>query len=478
MKQQSDQELIQTIEEFYLPRHLVHAIYDIGHIPADSKEAQVGVGFIDIADYTHLSKYLSPKENQILLNGLYTAFQIVLEHHGGFLNKIEGDSMMFQFDDVIDRRISNMKPEEKVSFIARELFYTCVEMQRVCILFNLAHDDFLDDNATDETRPALVAAFEIIKTLRSKDDISSTLFAFFQIRIRIGANVGEVTIGNFGPLGSKHWDIIGLPVINAKRMESTAPIGGLRISAEFFNMLEKDGIADMYLADFRAEAVKYNSVYANISKDELFRFREVTLQEKRNATYETYAVQVYPMLPESIAMQADELLNHGHAGTMHILEFFRYYRGNHYVIDAIEKMLSKKGVVFRKEEILNLIAPKQVKAGKSVKNLSLFKILDYMDKYLDYVQTLPGEECKPEFFSYDQYMNTMREMILGHYEKQKKMIIQKTFFIGVIVQQVYSSIESSILEYQTGRDSESDIEELSETDDGGEVGEVAELEDE
>src|SRR5574344_808452 len=105
MKEHADQDLIQTIEEFYLPRHLVQAIYDIGHIPADSKEAQVCVGFIDIADYTHLSKYLSPKENQILLNGLYTAFQIVLERHGGFLNKIEGDSMMFQFDDILDKKL-------------------------------------------------------------------------------------------------------------------------------------------------------------------------------------------------------------------------------------------------------------------------------------------------------------------------------------------------------------------------------------
>ena len=60
----------------------------------------------------------------------------------------------------------------------------------------------------------------------------------FQIRIRIGANIGEVMIGNFGPSGAKHWDIVGLPVINAKRMEATAPIGGLRISSEFFDILK------------------------------------------------------------------------------------------------------------------------------------------------------------------------------------------------------------------------------------------------
>ena len=64
-------DLMHSIEEYYLPRHLVKAIYDIGHIPAHSREGQVGVGFIDIADYTRISKFLSPKENQVLLNGLY-----------------------------------------------------------------------------------------------------------------------------------------------------------------------------------------------------------------------------------------------------------------------------------------------------------------------------------------------------------------------------------------------------------------------
>jgi class 3 adenylate cyclase len=462
MKNETDPELIQTIEEFYLPRHLVKAIYDIGHIPSDSKESQVGVGFIDVADYTHLSRFLSPKENQILLNGLYTAFQIVLERHGGFLNKIEGDSMMFQFDDVIDSRLRIMPAGDRLTFIARELFYTCVEMQRVCILFNQAHDDFVEESASEEAKQAMLAAFDIIKTLRSKDDISSTLFAFFQIRIRIGANVGEVTIGNFGPSGSKHWDVIGLPVINAKRMESTAPIGGLRISEEFYNLLEKTGIANDYFEEFKQEAKKLGSVYQNISKDELYRYREVVIQEKRGASYRTYSVQVYPALPESLAKQSEELLNHGPQGALNIIEFFRYYRGNHFAIDAIESMLALKGVKFRKAEILELIAPKQAKAGKSVSKLSLFKILDYMDKYLDYVQTMPDEADKPEFFSYDQYMSTVREQILAHYEKQKRMIIQKTFFVGVIVQQVYASIESSIREYQIRMSEASEAEDAEE----------------
>ena len=450
-------ELIQSIEEFYLPRHLVKAIYDIGHIPAHSQESQVGVSFIDIADYTRLSKYLSPKENQILLNGLYTAFQIVLERHGGFLNKIEGDSLMFQFDDIIDKRLWNMNRDDRVTFIARELFYTCVEMQRVCILFNQANDEFLDESASPEARVALTDAFSIMQSLRCKNDISSTLFAFFQIRIRIGANIGEVTIGNFGPRGSKHWDIIGLPVINAKRMESTAPVGGLRISSEFFDILKATGIAEDYFRRFREEAGKAGSVYKNILWDELYRFREVVLHEKHNAAYKTYSVQVYPALPESLSKQSEELLNHGIEGIREIIEFIRYYRANQYIIDQLEAMLEAKGVVFRKDEIIALVSPKLAAEKKQTGNMTLFMILDYMDRYLDYVQKMPDDVPEPEFLSYDQYMTSLKEHILEMHEKRKTKVIQKNYFIEVIVQLVYTSLESSLREYQLEQQEEPEL---------------------
>jgi class 3 adenylate cyclase len=240
-KTEADSELLELIRDYYTPQGLLKALCEMGQIPQHSLESHVGVGFIDIADYTYLSKFLSPKENQIVLNGLYTAFQIVLERHGGYMNKIEGDSMMFQFDDVLDRRLRGLGKEERLSLIARELFFTCVEMQRICILFNHADDRFLDSSAPPEAHEALADAFGIINNLRKKNDAYSTLFAFYQIRIRIGANIGEVTIGNFGPYGSKHWDVIGLPVINAKRMESTAPVGGLRISRDFSKYWRRTG---------------------------------------------------------------------------------------------------------------------------------------------------------------------------------------------------------------------------------------------
>jgi class 3 adenylate cyclase len=459
----SDPDLRKAIEEFYLPRHLVKAIYDIGTIPAHSQESHVGVGFIDIADYTYLSKFLSPKENQILLNGLYTAFQIVLERHGGYLNKIEGDSMMFHFDSIIDKRLWHIEKDEVINKIARELFYTCIEMQRVCVLFNQANDKFLDENSSAESRQALQKAFDIINTLRNKHELSSALNAFFQIRIRIGANIGEVTIGNFGPSGAKHWDVIGMPVINAKRMESTAPVGGLRISEEFYNILDKAGVVNDYHARFIREAFLLGSVYKNITKDELFSFRTVVVREKKGAAYKTYSVQVNSALPETLSSQVDSLLEQGEQGANLILDFFQYYRGNRYVVDCLEQLFDRKGIALRKDEMLGLIYPKGNRKGVGEEGSepgeaasppgkaaerSLFDIFQLMDRYQDIVQQNHEKEDLQEFMAYEPFMARYRDQIMKEYEAQKFIIVQRTYFFQVVYPLVYMSIKASILEYQ------------------------------
>jgi len=59
-----EEQFRKEIIDFYIPRQLVDAIIANGGIPKDSIETQIGVGFIDVADYTFLAKFLSPKENQ------------------------------------------------------------------------------------------------------------------------------------------------------------------------------------------------------------------------------------------------------------------------------------------------------------------------------------------------------------------------------------------------------------------------------
>ena len=102
---------------------------------------------------------------------------------------------MFHFGGLIDPKVKGLADGEQENYIAKELFYTCIEIQRVCILFNEANDKFLYGNDDDETVDAVQNAYSIIRELRTSADLSSSMNALFQIRVRIGANVGKLQWG-------------------------------------------------------------------------------------------------------------------------------------------------------------------------------------------------------------------------------------------------------------------------------------------
>lgn len=449
------------IEEYYLPKQLVNAILEKGEIPTTTAEQFVGIGFIDIADYTFLSKFLSPNENQTVLNGLYAAFDFVLNRHGGYLNKIEGDSLMFHFGGTLDPNVRELSPEQQERYIARELFYTCVEMQRVAFLFNQANDRFLF-NEERGTRESISKAFEIIRTLRTSNELSPSINAFFQIRVRIGANIGEVTVGNFGPEGAKQWDIIGVPVIKAKRMESTAPVGGFRISEEFFNVLKHTGAVDEYYKRFKREAEALFGSFKHITMDELFKYGKVTLKDKHNAMFNTYSVQVNPGLPEAIMNQVDLLINKGQEGAQRILDMLKYYRGNRFVINGLESVFKRRGIYVRKHDILKLVLPSLYErilndhsgateaAHKEIeKDYSLYNLFELLGKVQDTVKVdqLP-ERPGFDFNSYDQHIDSIQEWMEYENTYREKRVYQRTYFYNFIFPMVFYSIQACIFEFQ------------------------------
>lgn len=462
-----NRDLRDQIEDFYLPRQLVEAILEVGGIPMDSEEVEVGVGFIDIADYTFLSKFLTPKENQEVLNGLYTAFNGVLQRHGGYLNKIEGDSLMFHFGGLIDPVARRSEDPASVRvYIARELFFTCVEMQRVSVRFNNADERFLEQYTSETDRQVLERAFSIIQRLRSDSAVANPLSAMFQIRIRVGANLGEVTIGNFGPEGARQWDVIGMPVIDAKRMETTAPVGGLRISRSYYEILSKHGFLNEYMDRFRREAQALESRYATISWDELFAVKIVRLQEKANASFETCSIQVNPGLPEQIAGQVSALLEHGRFGAERIIEILKYYRGNRYVVAAIEETLQNEGVYFRRSEAYEVMYPRRFEkllaANANDANaverqlseeLTVYDIMVKLGRYHDIINRRNVASTDPiPFSSYEQHIASIRERLFRHYEDRKVEIAQRAFFHEVVFPMVFSAFLSAILEHQSERE--------------------------
>ena len=452
--------LRKQIEEYYLPQQLVDTIMQAGGIIQTSEVAKMGIGFLDIADYTYISKFLSPQENQAVLNGLYTAFNAVLKRHGGYLNKIEGDSVMFHYGGPTDPRVPH-GDDAAVRYIAKELFYTCVELQRVSERFNKADEGFFSKGESAENRKMLERAFDIISRLRSDQIVSDAFNALFQIRVRIGANIGDVTVGNFGPDGAKQWDIVGLPVIEAKRMESTAPVGGLRISRYFYEVLEDTRVADEYYLRFRREAEAYSGYYRSIEKSEVFRFSNVLLQDKKQARFDTYSVQVSPGLPESILGQGQLLLEKGESGADKIIDLMKYYRGNRFVTAAIEDGLVAKDIQLRKDYLFELIFPrkhevlkKKLGAAEAIaefvdREYNLYTLFQGLGRYQDNVKTFDaGGQGVVPFQSYEQFITAENERIVREYENRKKYMLDRAYFYNVVFPLVFASIRTSILEYQ------------------------------
>jgi len=455
-------ELRRKIEKFYLPKQLVQAILKAGEIYTRSNETMVGIGFLDIARYTFLSQFLSPLENQRVLNGLYSAFNWVIGMHNGYLNKIEGDSLMFHYGGPIDPNIENADKVGLLRHIARELFYTCVELQRISELFNRVDRGFLGDISDRPTVEAITTAYDILGELR-EGYLSTSFNALFQIRIRVGASMGNALVGNFGPDGAKQWDVIGMPVIEAKRMESSAPIGGLRITDSFFQILEENGIAVEYHKRIKSEADGLGGVYKNIKFDELFRKTIVRLKDKNDLHLETYSVQINPSLPESIRNQSELLLRKGVEGADEIVGFIKYYRGNHFVIAQLEALFKRKDVRIRKASLYKLMAPKKYRkllrkhnndvteTGKLIESrLSLFGLLEIMGKLQDMIKQKVGTEFggERELDSFDRWMGETQKVVQRRYSVNKNITVQASYFYNVLFPLFFSSIKASILERQ------------------------------
>lgn len=455
-------DLRKKIEEFYLPKQLIDAIVESGGINQQSKETMVGIGFLDISRYTFLSRFLSPPENQIVLNGLYSAFNWVLYRHGGYLNKIEGDSLMFHYGGPIDPRVKGKNEAEAAKQIAKNLFYTCVELQRISNLFNETNKNLLSMVKNQFAVDSIVEAYRILGELRN--GYGATSFnAHFQIRIRVGASLGRVLIGNFGPDGAKQWDVIGMPVIEAKRMESSAPIGGLRITNEFFEILRSTGIAQDYHHRLQREAKAIGSVYQSITFEDLFRKAVVSLKDKKDAQFITYSIQVNPALPEGIQYQSKLLLRQGEVGADAIVDFIRYYRGNHFVIAQIEDLFCEESVMIRKPALLEILLPRKYRALQSKygdniaaieKNINagytLFDLLSSLGKIQDAVKGhgTKEEEQSLKYQRYNDWMAEVKALIHRSYNMNRNFTHQGYYFYNVIFPLFFATIKAAILEYQ------------------------------
>lgn len=468
--------LLNEIMSYYIPEQLRNAIIARGSIPDVSQDQYIGVGFLDIVQYEYLSNFITPRENQILLNGLYTAFYNILVARNGYLNKMEGDSIMFHFGGELDSSKVGLSTDDQLTSIGRDLFFSCIEMQKASAVFNKASSQFLDYAVGEDQKPVLAAALAIIESLRSQTELLTSFDGLFQLRVRIGAAIGEVSGGNFGPPGAKQWDVIGVPVIVAKRMESTAPYGGLRISQDLYDILDKSNLVNEYCDQLREEGLRLGSKYQSMENHEVFRYHKVVIKEKKNAVFDTYGVQVNAALPKDIRHQVTSLLELSHLGAEKIVDLIMHYRGNRYVLDEIEECFEQLNIKIRKAELLKVIFPKRYKElntqdsevfEKTVdEQNSLYDLCEKLNQYQSIMnqELLDTPSEAQAFNTYDEAMNMEYEYVKQKNQKQSFYMIQRAHFYNTVMPLVCALIKNSILEYQQ-RPEESDLlEELESAD--------------
>ncbi|MBN1648209.1 MAG: adenylate/guanylate cyclase domain-containing protein [Spirochaetales bacterium] len=465
----SDHKLVSTegdlqtrIANYYLNKQLQQALLLHGDIPSIPEERTIGIGFVDIVDYSYIASWLSPKENQVFLNGLYTAFHTVLKKRGGYLNKISGDSVMFHFGGNIDPSTKDMERKEAEAYIARELLQTCVEIQHTCRLFNNADAEFLNTSPDGPDRKAIQMAFMIISNLRENLAMVSGINAMFQVRVRIGACLGEVCIGNFGPEDARQWDVIGEPVIVARRMESTAPIDGLRISASLYKVLEKNGLAEAYYRQFVNEAKNNGSCFQRITREELFKPKTVILQDKNNVDFDSYSVQTNPILPEFIREQVAMLLEKQEDGAESIVDILKYHRGNRHILYAIETLFRESAINIRKTSLLIKLYPakyrmllekmkgNQQALDRYVENkISLHSLFSLIDKYQDTTRLdASAITASDDFSSHNEYIRKMELELQMNYQNRQKARERYNYINEVLFPLFLAHLKAAILEHQ------------------------------
>lgn len=462
VKKKSAPTLKEEIAAFYLNEHLLEALIKHGSIPKTPMESVIGVGFVDIVDYSYLASWLSPRENQMFLNGLYTAFHQALKKHGGFLNKISGDSLMFHIGGHIDPAVKNLGREETATYIAKTLLETCVDIQRTCRLFNDANREFMSGYTDEESRKAVKQAFTIISTLRENLAMVSGINAMFQVKVRIGASMGEVCIGNFGPPGASQWDVIGEPVIEARRMESTAPVDGLRISSSVYESLNAAGLIDQYHRNFVKEAKAGLGSFGDVTKEELFYSKNVVLQDKKNARFDSFAVQTNPFLPEDIRDQVSSYLEMDEDGIDRVIDLLKYYRGNRLVTGVLDEMFEtreinlRKAVLFKRlqpkkyDEILESVKGNPEEADRLIEGkVTLHSLFRILNRYQDAIHKDTATLESLPFSDFDNYTEMVDEALHRIHTQLRLSREQYFYFNDILFPLVFSHLRACLLEYQS-----------------------------
>ena len=185
LRDSKEKEALRRSFESYFPPSVVERILDHPAMISRGQRKELTILFSDIKDFTAYSASYSPDRIRGFLNEYFETMVEVVFNYKGTVDKYIGDGLMVFFGD----------PEP----------------------------------APDHALRSVRAAIEMQKKAR---ELSAKWAGEggFPLHVRIGINTGEVVVGNMGSSRRLSYTVLGSAVNLAKRLESSAPVGGILIS--------------------------------------------------------------------------------------------------------------------------------------------------------------------------------------------------------------------------------------------------------
>ncbi len=172
-----------VVDAALAPMHEKIASLQDQETAANPKLKLVTVLFTDVTGSTQISQQLDPEDMLEVMDGAMKRLGAIVEQHGGRVIKYMGDGFMALFGDSVTRE--------------------------------------------DDAIQAVRAGLEILREALSYGLNIKQTWGLSGFNVRVGINTGQVILG--GGVEADN-SAMGMTINLAQRMESSAPIGGLRIS--------------------------------------------------------------------------------------------------------------------------------------------------------------------------------------------------------------------------------------------------------
>ena len=185
-----------TFDAYFPPSVVDKIMAHSAQLTSAAQKKELTILFSDIVGFTKHTSAMEAGQVRRLLNEYFERMIEIVFEHQGTLDKFIGDGLMVFFGD----------PESQSDHAVR-CVRAGIEMQK--------------------------AARELAEVWAGRGDMP--------LQIRVGINTGQVVVGNMGSSRRLSYTVLGEPVNVAQRLESSAPVGDILISARTYE-LAKDAI--------------------------------------------------------------------------------------------------------------------------------------------------------------------------------------------------------------------------------------------